>query len=113
VFIDFIRKDSFGLYVISDGYICRPLFKTRFKVGDNVKIHHFGNGLSIGVGYPKTAHFNNDKTFEYWFSIGTGPWEKGHPDRWVINGRTYKSWNTYMLACSKNLSRITKKAKNV
>jgi hypothetical protein len=70
-----IKQDKYGLYVEAGGYISRPFFGTKFKVGDEVKTHHFGGSTLAGVTSPdksKTHNFRNGGAYETWSTLGIG-----------------------------------------
>ena len=94
-----IKCDNLGLYMYAEGYLCRPFFGTCFREADEVKVHYLGD-TKAGVGLPGHALFKKKDTFEYWSFLGTGIWEKRYPDRWILEGRTYKTWNNYARACA-------------
>lgn len=62
-----IRKDNFGVFVTAGGWVCRPIGKTKFIQGMNVKTHHFGGSTRAGVG--KTLKGKGDYD-EYWTTTG-------------------------------------------
>ena len=64
-----IKKDSIGLYVVSDLWILRPLYGTIFKEDDIVKSHYFKDRTFGGVT-TLDNNFKSNGIYEYWGSSG-------------------------------------------
>lgn len=62
-----IQRDFLGLWV-NVGYITRPTEPSQFKVGDRVKVYHFGGSTRAGVG--KNATCKRGQYLEYWTTTG-------------------------------------------
>jgi hypothetical protein len=67
-----VKSDEKGLFVITGGWVGRPRQfsvcseQTSFKVGDEVKSHHFRGSTIIGVG-DKNCNFRKRKGYELWW----------------------------------------------
>jgi hypothetical protein len=74
-----IKSDEKGLFVITGGWVGRPNSKddhglgmayklkiSSFKVGDEVKAHHFGGSQIIGVG-DINCNFRKRRSYEIWW----------------------------------------------
>jgi hypothetical protein len=66
-----IGSGEFGLFVFAGGWKCRPIRQTCFKVGDEVKTHHFGGSTRAGVGKDSTCS-KRGQYLEIWCTSGSG-----------------------------------------
>lgn len=60
-----MKQDEYGLSVQAGGHTARPAFPSRYKVGDDVKTHHYSGSINVGVG--KDGHSCRGKYVELWF----------------------------------------------
>lgn len=65
-----IKEDEHGLYVNGGNWKSREAIPntSQFKVGDEVKTHHFGGTIRVGVG--KDEHCLRGQYLEYWLTAG-------------------------------------------
>lgn len=61
-----VKSDKLGLYVHAGGWKSRPLSESRFKLGDDIKTHHYGGTILAGVGKDKTC--KRGKYIEMWIT---------------------------------------------
>ncbi len=90
-----IRTDPHGPYLVSGGYIARPLEnRTRFSEGQSVPARHFAGSGVHGVG--RSASEGRGEYTEYWFTSGTA---EQHPSRGA-DAQAYARTVAWYLQCS-------------
>jgi hypothetical protein len=85
--MDIIQKDELGLFVHAGGWICRRKRRSKFKIGDKVKTHHFGDSTIVGVR--KDSSCKRGEYIEYWCTTGIGAEEN------ISLQEKKETWNWY------------------
>jgi len=63
-----IKSDEYGLHVQAGGWKSRPVYESQFTEGDEVKTHHYGGSMRVGVGKDKTC--KRGQYLELWCTCG-------------------------------------------
>ena len=95
-----ILSDEVGMYAVASCWIIRPIYKTRFDVGDMVPTYYYPQSVIAGVGIHHARRFA-----EFWVTTGIAKGELEHFTPEQIK-RRFAWYKDHALKCHKRFSSI-------